>query len=97
MKAKELLNLEPGKPERIENLEEDMVNLHEVWSELHKIWQIVEEPKDQTVAQVPIKKLETSISEARQKINELPAKFSTYAPVDAMKEKLKVFNKINNL
>lgn len=46
MKAKELLNLEPGNPQRLEFLEEEMQNLHEVWTELARIWNIVEEPKN---------------------------------------------------
>ncbi len=40
-RAKELLGLEPGNPERLEHLEEDIVALKEGWSELETAWRFV--------------------------------------------------------
>lgn len=41
-KSKELLNLEPGNPEKLENFEEELKGLRESWEEMQKIWNNVE-------------------------------------------------------
>ena len=40
-KAKELLEMEMGDPNQLDNLQEDQQNLLQVWSEIQKIWNTI--------------------------------------------------------
>ena len=52
-KCKELLNLEPGNPQRLDYLEEDIANLRELWQEMRKVWAFIEDIKEQPVLTAP--------------------------------------------
>jgi hypothetical protein len=42
-KAKELLDMELGDPNQLDNLEEDQANLLQVWSSMANIWKVIDQ------------------------------------------------------
>ena len=55
--AKELLGLEPGNMQRLENLREDIELLKEVWNHLHVVWAPYESIRDTLITAVTLKKI----------------------------------------
>lgn len=45
-RAKELLDMELGNPERLDPFEEEVSGLKQVWSEINKVWQNVEQMRE---------------------------------------------------
>jgi dynein heavy chain 1, cytosolic len=93
--AKELLNLEPGNPARILEIEEETNNFKELWTELDRAWKNVEEIKDNLFASVQEKKIRESTEKANALLAELPIKMKTYEPYRQIKDKVNLYKKIN--
>lgn len=55
--AKELLGLEPGNMQRLENLREDIELLKEVWNHLQVVWAPYESIRDTLITAVTLKKI----------------------------------------
>ena len=55
--AKELLGLEPGNMEKLENLREDIELLKEVWNHLQVVWQPYENIRDTLITAVTRNKI----------------------------------------
>lgn len=57
-KAKELLGLEGGDPEKLNILQEDCTGLKQVWSELDKVWSKIDVLKETPINAIVPKKLQ---------------------------------------
>ena len=96
-KAKELLGLEYGDPNKLDNLSEEIKDLEDVWGELNKIYSKIDEQKETPFAGVNADKIKKDLDEALNKINELPEKYHSYEAFDITKNKLQHLKKMNNL
>jgi len=96
-KAKELLGLDYGDPNKLDNLNEEIKDLEDVWGELNKIYSTIDEQKETPFAGVNADKIKKDLDEAINKINELPEKYHSYEAFDITKNKLQHLKKINNL
>ena len=96
-KAKELLGLDYGDPNKLDNLSEEIKDLEDVWGELNKIYSKIDEQKDTPFAGVNADKIKKDLDEALIKINELPEKYHSYEAFDITKNKLQHLKKMNNL
>lgn len=83
-KCKELLNLEPGNPERLEDLDQDLKGLREVWNEMAQIWQHVDSLKDQLVQSANPKAIKESTEKGKKGLESLPIKLKSYDAYDKM-------------
>lgn len=96
-KAKDLLNLEPGNPQKLEGLEEDVGSLKEVWNELKKVWSIVDNLKDVPFNAVVPKKIKQSFEEAQDLLKAFPGRLTQYEAFDKMKARFAIYKKMNLL
>ena len=96
-KAKDLLNLEPGNPQKLEGLEEDVGSLKEVWNELKKVWSIVDNLKDVPFNAVVPKKIKQSFEEAQDLLKAFPGRLTQYEAFDKMKSRFAIYKKMNLL
>ena len=96
-KAKELLGLDYGDPNKLDNLSEEIKDLEDVWGELNKIYSKIDEQKDTPFAGVNADKIKKDLDEALNKINELPEKYHSYEAFDITNNKLQHLKKMNNL
>ena len=95
-KAKELLGLEYGDPNKLDNIIEEIKDLEDVWSELNKIYSKIDEKKEIPFAAVNADQIKKDLDEALNKINELPEKYHSYDAFEITKNKLQHLKKINN-
>ena len=63
-KCKELLQLEPGNPQKLDDLNDDIQQLKDVWNEMNKVWKHVEDLRDTLISVIQIKKIEESTKNA---------------------------------
>jgi dynein heavy chain 1, cytosolic len=96
-KAKDLLNLEPGKPEKLETLEEDVTGLKEIWGELSKVWGVIDSMRDTPLNALVPKKIKQSLDDALEQLNAFPSRLRTYEAFDKMKSRLGLYKKMNML
>ena len=96
-KAKELLGMEFGDPNKLDNISEEIKDLEDVWGELNKIYSKIDEQKETPFAAVNADKIKKDLDEALTKINELPEKYHSYDAFEITKNKLTYLKKINNL
>ena len=61
-KAKELLGLEGGDPEKLNILQEDCTGLKQVWTELDKLWSRIDVLKETPINAIVPKKLQSSLN-----------------------------------
>lgn len=87
-KAKELLGLETGDTEKLNILQEDCTGLKAVWGELNKVWGKIDVLKETPINAIVPRKLQQSLNQAAELMDELPSKFSTYQCYDQMKVKI---------
>ena len=96
-KAKELLEMEFGDPNRLNNLLAEIKDLEDVWGELNKIFSKIDEKKDMPFRAVNADKIKRALEEALTKIDELPDKYHSYDAFEITKNKLQYYKKINGI
>jgi hypothetical protein len=62
--AKDLLRMEPGNPQKLEILDEQVQGLVKLWSELNKVWSFVTDLKDVQLLTVKPKQIKDAMDEA---------------------------------
>lgn len=72
--AKELLGLEPGNLQKLENLREDIELLREVWNTLQIVWQPYESIRETLITAVTRNKIKELETEAVKELNKAPTK-----------------------
>jgi hypothetical protein len=89
-KAKELLGLAPGNPQKLSNLQEDIEHLQEVWAHLQTIWAPYEAIKDTNITAISKVKIKDISNEVFNLLSKAPTKLKSNEPYEAMKEKVSV-------
>jgi dynein heavy chain 1 len=88
--AKELLGLEPGNLQKLENLRDDIELLREVWNHLQIVWAPYESIRETLITAVTNTKIKDLETEAAKELNKTPAKLKQNEPFEAMKQKVGV-------
>ena len=96
-KAKELLGMESGDPNKLNNLSAEISDLEDVWNELNKIYCKIDEKKDTPFVAVNADKIKRALEEALSKIDELPEKYHSYDAFEITKNKLQYYKKVNGI
>ena len=96
-KAKELLGMESGDPNKLNNLSAEISDLEDVWNELNKIYCKIDEKKDTPFVAVNADKIKRALEEALSKIDELPEKYHSYDAFEITKSKLQYYKKVNGI
>ena len=96
-KAKELLDMDIGDPNRLNPIEEQIASLREVWNALNNIFSRVESYKDTPFVAVNPEKTKKEIEEALIEINNLPPKIRNYEAAEIVKKRLEQMKKENNI
>jgi dynein heavy chain 1, cytosolic len=96
-KAKEVLDMEPSDPDRLNPLTEEIQGLKEVWSELAKIWANIENLRDTPWSAIVTKKIKDVIDKSVEEMNKLPSRLRQYEAFDTMKSKLSKLSKSNKM
>lgn len=76
-KAKELLNLSPGDPQKLENLKEDIDHLQEVWNHLNTVWAPYEALRDTYITAISKTKIKEIGTEVINLLNKTPTKLKS--------------------
>lgn len=96
-KAKDVLSMEAGNPEKLDSLEEDIKGLKDVWTELHRVWGYVEAIRDTPWSGIVAKKVREALEKAMEELNHLPNRLRNYEAYDTLKGNLNTLKKTNIL
>ena len=89
-KAKELLNLSPGDPQKLINLGEDIEHLQEVWAHLQTVWAPYEAIRDTFITAIAKTKIKDISTEVINLLNKTPTKLKSNEPFETMKQKVNI-------
>jgi len=96
-KAKELLGMDSGDPNKLDYISDEIKDLEDVWSKLNEIYSKIDDQKETPFQGVNADKIKKDLDEALTKMNKLPEKYHSYEAFTKTKEKLQYLKKINNL
>ncbi|KAI8361054.1 dynein heavy chain [Mortierella sp. GBAus27b] len=96
-RAKEALDLDLSKDDRLEPVLEELRDLKSVWSSLAKIWQSVAEIKDTLWSTVVPRKIRTQLDTLVNSTKDMPNRMRQYAAFEYVQESLRTYLKVNPL
>ncbi|KAK3828336.1 MAG: dynein heavy chain [Benniella sp.] len=96
-RAKEALDLDLSKDNRLEPVLEELRDLKSVWSSLAKIWQSIAEIRDTLWSSVAPRKIRTQLDTLVNSTKDMPNRMRQYAAFEYVQESLRTYLKVNPL
>jgi dynein heavy chain 1 len=96
-KAKELLDMELGDPQRLQNLVEDQTLLKSVWGEINKVWTTIDAINETLLSGYVYRKVKEALDKLLEQMNDFPNRLRSHNVYDEYKSQLQKYRKVNNL
>ena len=96
-KAKELLEMEMGDPNQLDNLQEDQQNLLQVWSEIQKIWNTINKIDETPFQSYVHKNVKEALDAKMNEMRDLPNRMRQYQIYETYMTQLKNYKKFNDI
>ncbi|KAJ2382228.1 dynein heavy chain, partial [Coemansia sp. RSA 2611] len=94
-RAKEALDMESARDERLQPIQEELADLQAVWAALAGIWRAVDELREQPWASVVVRKVRQRLDEQLAESKQLPNRMRQYAAFEHMQKTLRALLKAN--
>lgn len=96
-KAKELLDMELGDPERLQGLVEDHQLLTGVWKEINKVWSTIDVINETPFSAYVHKKVKDALDQILEQMNNFPNRLRSHSVYDDYKSLLNKYRKVNGM
>lgn len=84
-KAKELLDMELGDPQRLQNLVEDQTLLKSVWGEINKVWTTIDAINETLLSGYVYRKVKEALDKLLEQMNDFPNRLRSHNVYDEYK------------
>ena len=95
--ASELLGLEFGNPNKIDNMTQEVDDFKKVWNSLNTIYSKIDSKKETPFLAINPDKIKKDLDEALQQMTLLPSEIKSYYAYIITEKKLKTLKKMNNI
>ena len=95
--ASELLELEFGDPNKLDNMTQEVEDFRKVWTSLNNIYSIIDSKKETAFLAINPDKIKKDLDEALNKMTTLPSDIRQYKAYEITEKKLKTLKKMNNI
>ena len=95
--AKEALELEPQPDDRLDAVEEELLDLKGVWNELAGVWNEVEKLKFLQWNTVVPRQIRKQLEDVQNQMKTLPNRMRQYAAYEHVQETIKTYLKVNGI
>ena len=95
--ASELLGLEFGDPNKLDNMTQEVDDFKKVWNSLNTIYSKIDSKKETPFLAINPDKIKKDLDEALQQMTMLPSEIRSYKAYEITEKKLKTLKKMNNI